>query len=151
MSASLPHKQKGAAAIEFALVFMIFFAVFYGGVAYSIPLLMLQTFNEASAEAVRQSVAVDPSTTGTGYAALVRSTAAAAVVSNINNSWLPSALNFNSGNVVVTYLGAGNPLTVTINYPSSNLNNVMPFLTLPGIGQVPNLPATLTVSSSIVL
>ena len=33
MKAGLPRKQKGAAAIEFALVFVIFFAVLYGVLA----------------------------------------------------------------------------------------------------------------------
>jgi len=151
MHASLPHKQKGAAAIEFALVFVIFFAVFYGVVAYSLPLLMMQTFNEATAEAVRQSVAVDPATSGSGYTALVKSTATDSITNAMTNSWLPKALNFSSSYISVTYAGAGNLLTVAINYPSSNLNAVMPFLTLPGLGQVPNLPATMTVSSSIML
>jgi len=37
MKTSLPHKQKGAAAIEFALVFIIFFGVLYGIISYSQP------------------------------------------------------------------------------------------------------------------
>jgi hypothetical protein len=40
-------------------------------------------------------------------------------------------------------------LKVSINYPTSKLRQVIPFLTLPGIGSVPNLPATLTASSSL--
>ncbi|WAH58179.1 pilus assembly protein [Pseudomonas silvicola] len=150
MQAGLPHKQKGAAAIEFALVFMIFFAAFYAVVAYSLPLLMMQSFNEASAEAIRQTVAIDPTTAGTGYTAQVKSTAVTAVTTVVNK-WLPTALNFSSSNVSVTYAGAGNLLTVTISYPSSNLNTIMPFLTLPGIGQVPNLPTNLTATSSMML
>ena len=150
MSASLPHKQKGAAAIEFALVFVIFFAVFYGVVAYSLPLLMMQTFNEASAEAVRQTMAIDPTTAGTGYTAQVKSTAILAVTTLVNK-WMPPALNFNASYVTVIYGGAGTLLTVTISYPSSNLNALIPFLTLPGVGQVPNLPTALTATSSLLL
>lgn len=149
MNASLPHKQKGAAAIEFALVFILFFAVFYGVVAYTLPLLMVQSFNEAAAEGVRQAVAVDPTTTGTGYAALVRSTATGKALAAL--TWLPTALNFSQSYITADYAGAGSTLTVYIKYPSSNINSVLPFLTLPGIGQVPNLPATITVSSSIFL
>ncbi|NAT17140.1 pilus assembly protein TadE, partial [Pseudomonas syringae pv. actinidifoliorum] len=37
---AFPGKQQGAAAIEFAAVFVVFFAVFYGMVSYSLPLLM---------------------------------------------------------------------------------------------------------------
>ncbi len=149
MQASLPHKQKGAAAIEFALVFIIFFAVFYGVVAYSLPLLMVQSFNEASAEGVRQAVAVDPTTSGSSYIALVKSKA----ITGASNAlqWLPTALNFSSSYISADYTGAGQLLTVTIKYPSSNLNNVLPFLVLPGVGQVPSLPSTITVSSSLLL
>ena len=49
MKSSLPRKQKGAAAIEFALVFVIFFAVFYGMLSYSLPLLLMQSFHQAAA------------------------------------------------------------------------------------------------------
>ncbi|EIK96551.1 TadE-like protein [Pseudomonas sp. M47T1] len=130
-------------------MFIIFFAVFYGVVAYSLPLLMVQSFNEASAEGVRQAVAVDPTTSGTGYTALVKSTAIGAASKAL--AWLPTSLNFSSAYITADYLGAGKQLTVTITYPTSNINNVLPFLVLPGVGQVPNLPANLTVSSSLLL
>ena len=77
MKTSLPEKQKGAAAIEFIAVFVIFFAVFYGTVSYSLPLLLLQSFNQATAEAVRQSVGLDPNMQG--YPAAVQATAKTAV------------------------------------------------------------------------
>ncbi|WP_455924154.1 TadE/TadG family type IV pilus assembly protein [Pseudomonas putida] len=149
MNASLPRKQKGAAAIEFALVFVIFFAVLYGAVAYSLPLLMMQSFNQASAEGVRRAVSVDPATAGSNYIALVKSTAITATANALR--WIPTSLNFSSSYITVIYLGTGNPLTVTIQYPTSNINNVLPFLVLPGVGQVPNLPTTLTASSSLIL
>ena len=59
MKAGPAKRQHGAAAIEFAAVFMIFFAVFYGLVSYSLPMLMLQSFNQASAEAVRRFLSRD--------------------------------------------------------------------------------------------
>ena len=40
-------------------------------------------------------------------------------------------------------------LTVSVNYPTSKLNQVLPRLVLPGIGPVPSLPTTLTASSSL--
>src|ERR1700712_3005936 len=92
MKSSLPRKQKGAVAIEFALVFVLFFAVFYGIVSYSLPLLLMQSFNQSTAEAVRRSVAVDPS--APGYAATVQATAAAEL--NRQLAWIPAALNFNA-------------------------------------------------------
>ncbi|WP_085727462.1 TadE/TadG family type IV pilus assembly protein [Pseudomonas sp. R37(2017)] len=99
MKASLPLKQKGAAAIEFALVFMIFFGVSYAIISYSLPLLLMQSFNQSTAEAERRSV--------------------------------------------------GGLLSVRISYPTNKIRATIPFLNLPGIGQVPNLPATLTASASL--
>ncbi|MGF6088359.1 TadE/TadG family type IV pilus assembly protein [Pseudomonas sp. 18173] len=144
MKASLPHKQKGAAAIEFALVFIIFFGVFYGIISYSLPLLLMQSFNRSTAEAVRRSVALDPSTPGYN-AALI---ALAKTELTTQTAWIPPALNFNTAtDASVTYVGG--LLTVRISYPTNKINAAIPFLNLPGIGQVPNLPATLTASASL--
>lgn len=144
MKTGLLRKQKGAVAIEFALVFIIFFAVFYGLVSYSLPLLLMQSFNQSTAEAVRRSVALDPSTAN--YDTAVRTVATNELTRQL--AWIPAALNFNvATDASATYIGG--VLTVTINYPTSKLNQVLPFLVLPGIGSVPNLPATLTARSSL--
>ena len=58
MKTGFAKSQAGAVAIEFALVFVIFFAVFYALVSYSLPFLLMQSFNEATSEAVRRSVAI---------------------------------------------------------------------------------------------
>jgi Flp pilus assembly protein TadG len=144
MKTGLPRKQKGAVAIEFALVFIIFFAVFYGLVSYSLPLLLMQSFNQSTAEAVRRSVALDPATAN--YDTAVQNVAKTELTRQL--AWIPAALNFNvATDANATYIGG--VLTVTINYPTSKLNQVLPFLVLPGIGSVPNLPATLTARSSL--
>ena len=82
---TLPRRQQGAAAIEFSAVFVIFFAVFYGMVSYSLPLLMVQSFNAAASEAVRRSVALSP--TVTGYNDLLKSQARSVVMNQL--SWIP--------------------------------------------------------------
>ncbi|PAU54227.1 TadE/TadG family type IV pilus assembly protein [Pseudomonas sp. PICF141] len=144
MKTGLPRKQKGAVAIEFALVFIIFFAVFYGLVSYSLPLLLMQSFNQSTAEAVRRSVALDPGTAN--YDTAVTNIATTELTRQL--AWIPAALNFNvATDASATYIGG--VLTVTINYPTSKLNQVLPFLVLPGIGSVPDLPATLTARSSL--
>ena len=89
MKTGFAKSQAGAVAIEFALVFVIFFAVFYALVSYSLPFVLMQTFNEATSEAVRRSVAVDPNTPG--YASVVVSTANAALTQQLQ--WVPSTLN----------------------------------------------------------
>jgi Flp pilus assembly protein TadG len=144
MRKGLPRKQKGAAAIEFAMVFMIFFAVFYGLISYSLPLLLLQSFNQATAEGVRRSVALDPTTPG--YADAVKARAIAGAQAQL--SWLPPGFKFVPGYITATFT-AGNLLTVQIDYPSNNLKSVLPFLVLPGFGSVPNLPTTLSSQASL--
>lgn len=95
---ALPHRQQGAAAIEFAAVFVVFFAVFYGVVSYSLPLLMMQSFNAAASEAVRRSVALSP--TVSGYNTLLVSQAQSVVMNQL--SWMPPALGFNVSYTNVT-------------------------------------------------
>ncbi|MBT2375119.1 TadE/TadG family type IV pilus assembly protein [Pseudomonas fluorescens] len=143
MKTSLPSKQKGVVAIEFAVVFVIFFAVFYGMVSYSLPLLLLQSFNQAAAQGVRIGVGVDP--TAQNYPTLVRDKAVAAAQANLG--WIPAAFKFDPSYVTSTYNGS--ELTVLISYPSVNLKGVLPFMVLPGIGTVPQLPVNLKAQSSL--
>ncbi|AWY42595.1 pilus assembly protein [Pseudomonas putida] len=144
MKTSLPRKQKGAAAIEFALVFVIFFGVFYAIVTYSLPLLLMQSFNQSTAEAVRRSVALDPATPG--YDTALKTVAKDELKRQL--AWIPAGFNFDTDTDVTTTYTAG-VLKVSISYPTSKLSAVIPFLNLPGIGPVPNLPATLNASSSL--
>ena len=144
MKSGLPRKQKGAAAIEFALVFVVFFAVFYGMLSYSLPLLLMQSFHQAAAEGVRRSVSLDPTTPG--YSALVVQRAKDAAQAQLN--WIPSSLKFLPGYITATYTN-NNLLTVKITYPSDNIKAVLPALVLPGVGTVPNLPTNLTATSSL--
>lgn len=138
--------QKGAVAIEFALVFVIFFAVFYGLVSYSLPFVLMQTFNQVTAEAIRRAVAVDPAVPN--YSTVLVSTANAALTQQL--SVLPASLNVVVGTDTSTvYDPAQGTLTVSVNYPVSKLNQVIPFLVLPGVGAVPSLPANLTAISSL--
>jgi Flp pilus assembly protein TadG len=145
MQTHLPRKQKGAAAIEFALVFIIFFAVFYGLVSYSLPLLLMQSFNAATAEAVRQSVALDPNTAN--YNTVIITRAKAVLTQQLGA--LPSSVNFNVNTDASATYTTGKLLTVRIDYPKAKLAQIIPLLSLPGIGTVPNLPATLSAQASL--
>ncbi|EPJ79676.1 MAG: TadE/TadG family type IV pilus assembly protein [Pseudomonas sp.] len=142
---SCARKQKGAAAIEFAIVFIIFFGVFYGLVTYSLPLLMMQSFNAATSEAVRRSVALSP--TINNYDSLVTSQARTVLTTQL--SWMPGSLAFSPSDATVTYVAG--LLTVRIDYPKSKLTQVLPLLTLPFIGEVPRLPDNLSAQASLQL
>lgn len=146
MRASLAGHQKGAAAIEFVAVFIVFFAVFHGLVSYALPMLMLQSFNQASSEAVRRCVALDPASAS--YANDVQSLARQVIDQQL--AWMPGSLGFQaSSDARVTVVGK--LLTVSIRYPSERLSRVMPVLKLPLIGDVPRLPDTLQAEASLQL
>ena len=147
MKTGLPKKQKGAAAIEFALVFVVFFAVLYGVLSYSLPLLLMQSFNNATAEAVRRSVAVDPSLTAATYKSTVE--ALATSVLNDKLSWVPKTVA-TSLVKTATYDATKGVLTATVSLPSVALRSIMPVLKF-GTITVPDLPSSLTVTSSMKL
>ncbi|MBA6115581.1 pilus assembly protein [Pseudomonas putida] len=147
MQANPAGRQKGAAAIEFVAVFMIFFAVFYGLVSYTLPMLMLQSFNQASSEAVRRCVALDPNSAS--YAADVQTVAREALRQQL--AWMPAALNFLPASDAQVSLDANRLLKVTITYPRAKLTNVLPLLVIPVIGEVPRLPAQLRAEASLQL
>ncbi|MDU9394239.1 TadE/TadG family type IV pilus assembly protein [Pseudomonas japonica] len=147
MKASLARRQKGAVAIEFAVVFVMFFAVFYGLLSYGLPMLMMQSFNQASSEAVRRCVALDPNsaTLGTDVNNLARQTLEQQL------AWLPGSLAFQFATDATVHLSSGNLLTVSIHYSKSKLTSTLPVLVLPGLGEVPKLPATLGTQASLQL
>lgn len=147
MKAGLARRQKGAAAIEFAAVFVIFFAVFYGVVSYALPLLMLQSFNQASSEAVRRCVALDPSSAT--YRTDVPALARQVLTQQLN--WMPGALKFQVARDATVTLTNANLLTVRIDYAKARLTAVLPVLELPVVGEVPRLPANLSAEASLQL
>ena len=146
MNVDLPLQQKGATAIEFALVFVIFFAVLYGVISYSLPLLLVQSFNHSTAEAVRRSVAVDPTLlTDAAYKTAVEKVATDVLDDKL--SWVPTDLK-GSLQKTAAYNTQTKQLTVTVTLPSTALSSIMPVLKLPGI-TVPDLPDNLTAQSSL--
>lgn len=147
MKAGSVKQQKGAVALEFAAVFVIFFAVFYGVVSYGLPMLMLQSFNQASSEAVRRCVALDPSSKT--YRDDVDALAKGVLGEQL--AWMPKSLNFQLASDASVTLTAGNLLTVKIDYAKEKLSAVLPVLILPGIGEVPRLPTHLTAAASLQL
>jgi len=144
MKTRLPRKQKGAAAIEFALVFMIFFAVLYGVVSYSLPLLLVQSFNNATAEAARRGMAVDPETKD-DYASTVEKVIEEVLAQKLD--WVPEAvergLSLDGG-----YAPSTKQIFAKVTFDTNELNSIMPVLNL-GVVTVPDLPKSLIAESRI--
>lgn len=145
------RQQRGAAAIEFALLFTLFFAIFYALVSYAITMMLQQSFTHAAAEGARAAIAVNPlaypdtTSFNTAVAARVRSTVDNAL------DWLPQKARAAVTGQNVGIGWNGNILTVQIKYTGYAANPMLPALNLPVIGDVPRLPADLAGSASITL
>ncbi|MDF3932653.1 TadE/TadG family type IV pilus assembly protein [Pseudomonas citronellolis] len=150
--AGLGRRQGGAIAIEFAAVFILFFAVFYGLLAYCIPMLMLQSFNDAAAAGARVAVSVNPSLQPAAYQAAAQTVVGQAVRDRL--SWMPSAwyTGCTGSDYMATPVAEGSHtrITVCVRYPAGKAP-IVPVLTLPGIGAVPRLPDVLQGQASLLL
>lgn len=147
--------QRGAAAIEFVLLFLLFFSLFYALVSYAIAMMLQESFQHAAEEGARAAIAVDPlayTSTATyqsdGIEPRVRST--------VGNSlaWLPAkaktkALGDGNGNVQISY--SGDEVTVEVVYTGYTGDPLLPILTFPVIGSVPSLPDDLSGKAVITL
>ena len=143
MKTRLGKKQKGAAAIEFALVFVIFFAVLYGVVSYSFPLLLMQSFNNATAEAVRRGMAVDPN--ASGYEVALKKEVGDVLAKKLQ--WVPTAVR---PGLLMEPKYENGILSATVTLQTDYLKSIMPVLKLGAI-KVPDLPAQLQAVSSVQL
>lgn len=147
------RKQRGAAAIEAALLFVIFFSLFYAIVSYSMPLLMMQAFHHAASAGARAAVAIDPAKDD--YKTAVENRVRTVVGDLLN--WLPpvahnAVLGDGNKNVQVGFdQPSAGMLTVTVSFPNYTGNPLIPILKFPGIGDVPKLPKDLSVHASVQL
>ena len=131
-------QQKGVAVIEFALVFTLVFGVFWALVSYTIPLILLQAMNRASAEGARVGATVPASTPS--YDAAVTSQAVAEM--NRQMVWLArwtagSGLSTTATFVTDAACPIGRPSCVLqTELRISNYRNVAKIrpLNLPGLG-----------------
>lgn len=78
------RNQRGAVAIEFAVLFIVFFVTLYAIIAYSLPLLLTLTFKQLSAEAGRAAIKADPAQSELNY----RTTIGKEISRIIDESWL---------------------------------------------------------------
>ncbi|WP_051412842.1 TadE/TadG family type IV pilus assembly protein [Methylophilus sp. 5] len=147
--------QQGSVAIEFVMLFLIFFALFYAMVNYALVMLMQSAFVHAVEEGARAAIAVDRLAYANNLVYLsngvdpkVRS-----VVGNSLN-WLPAKPKdkvLGSGNSKVQLSMSGNQLTVRVIYSGYVNDPLIPMLTLPIIGQIPKVPADLAGTAVIEL
>ncbi len=150
-----PHwRQRGAAGIEFTLVFPLFFVLFYAIVGYGLIMTVDQMLTAAAAEGARAAVAADPGDrkacpTDSTYTDTVTSLAREQVAATLNwlspsvkSAVLGEAPGYNKIQVGLAAAGSSPALcliTVTLTYHYADAP-LVPLLNFPLIGKVPNIP-----------
>jgi Flp pilus assembly protein TadG len=82
------RRQRGIAAVEFAIVFPVFFTVFYGLVTFALIFLAQHSLTLAAAEGARSAIRYQPATQAIALAS--RSTLACSTAAGLVQ-WLPGA------------------------------------------------------------
>lgn len=120
------RSQRGASAVEFAIVFPLFFVIFYAIVTYSMIFVAQQSLSLAASEGARAALRFQANATSQSNALDMRATAACTVAENLVN-WLASSSpclathapctydnTMQCVNVALTYNYAGNPIVPSL-------------------------------------
>ncbi len=155
--AKFRRRERGASAIEFAIVFPVFFGLIYIMVSYGLLFALQHSITEAAKESARSAVACDPTLATAAHETCVtnraRATAAAAL------DWLPTELRdrilgASGDQVQVTFetdAVAGKTVKVLVELPDYAAAPILPTLSLPILGSVPPLPERLAGRAVILL
>lgn len=129
--------QKGATSIEFVFVFVVFFMLFYGMVSLTFPLLLSATYQELSAEALREAVTLrstrlePPSNSTIDPIDFKTQSIQNAVNSVISNSWLPEKWRESCSGYSGYLKQNGTQWSVCISH--NNPSSILPPITLFGL------------------
>lgn len=137
--------ERGSTAVEFALVFPLFFVIFYAIITYSLIFVAQQSLTMAASEGARAALRFQPNASSTSNALDLRATAACTAAAGLV-SWLTTTLPCAATHAPCTYDATLQCINValTYNYAASPL---VP--TLPVFGLV--LPSTLNASAIVQL
>ncbi|WP_179403641.1 TadE/TadG family type IV pilus assembly protein [Burkholderia guangdongensis] len=136
--------QRGATAVEFALVFPLFFVIFYAIVSYGLIFAIQQSLTLAAAEGARAALNYVYESNGSSSQALTdRASAAQTTAKNMTN-WLPNVSVQTPTPGPCSYSASMYCVTVTVSYPYSTHPLVPP---LPLLGLV--MPAALTSTATV--
>lgn len=127
-------KQQGAASIEFVFIFVVFFMLFYGMVTLTFPLILSATYEELSAEGLREAITMrsrqpDIKEIETAVNAVVRNTW-------LPTQWVQSCEGYSDG----FFKTNGSEWSVCIGH--NNPAGILPKINLLGFDIV-NLPDTI--------
>lgn len=130
--------QRGAVAVEFAMVFVIFFILLYGGIAYGMIFAIKHSFTQAAAEGARAALQDVGDLDARKALALDTATQ---IVSWLDK-WAPTPAVTSAPCATTPYTC----ITVTLTY-DYQANPIVP--AIPGLGVV--LPDTITSQATVQL
>lgn len=139
-----PPDQRGAVAIEFAMIFTVLFGVFWLILAYSLPFFIYQVMSHAASESARSALHLDYTTQSDAQI-----TAATLGVLTTQLGVLPTAAS--TSILASQQISIDNSvpkqkiLTVTVTYGGCNTTTyrstcLIPPLSIGNLGSIPNLP-----------
>lgn len=134
--------QGGVVAIEFAILFPVFFALCYAVMAYGMYFLLLQSFSYAGEDALRAALATDCEASVCTQAELQP-----VVAEQVQNSlsWFSTSL-VNSATAAEDFFACDANMLCTVRLSAPPILNS---LNLPIIGAIPDLPDPVVSRSSL--
>lgn len=130
-----PHaltRQRGATAVEFALVFPLFFLIFYAIVTFGLIFAVQQNLTLAAAEGARAALNYIPESNGSGAQALQDRVSAAQRTAQGLTRWLPNVQVPVPSSASCSYDASMYCVTVTVTYPYAQYP-LVPTLALFGV------------------
>lgn len=97
MTKRKPGVQRGSASIEFSLVFILYFLVFYGMVGYTLPLLLSASYQEIASESLREAVTLHFASENEGDIDIPARVQTLVQRSWVPNRWLETCDGYNNG------------------------------------------------------
>lgn len=141
--------QHGGVVVEFAPLFILFFAIFYATLSYGMAMLIQQALTYTATEGARAAVKVEPAayTSVTSYQTAARNVVRTQAEQDL--AWMSDDIRAKiTSGITVTWTPAG-AMEVRVRYAGYGQSPLLPALTLPGIGAIPNLPDDLVGTATL--
>ena len=136
------QKQRGVVAIEFALIFPVLFAVVYAIMSYGMAFFILQSFTYAAEDALRAALATECNA----------STCTVAELKPVVTTQVLNSLDWLSVSIVNEAVAANDFFTCDADMLCKvrlSATPVLPGITLPLVGEIPDLPDRLVGIASL--
>ena len=148
-SAPARQAQRGGVVVEFAPLFILFFGIFYATLSYGLAMLIQQALTYTAAEGARAAIKVEPAayTSVTAYQSAARNVVRSQAEADL--AWMSEEIRSKiTSGITVTWSPSGT-MEVRVRYAGYGQAPLLPVLTLPGIGAIPDLPEDLVGAATL--